>query len=155
MPNKNLWVVYISFHVGFWLLLELVKNIGKKENQQIPTSMWLLLSLIAAASCIVIASLQLNLWRRDDPYLLSTEIPVLLAFLIINVALFILFDRFSELLKRDREQSLLRQQLFMQNEHSKQLAAYQDQIASLHHDMTNPINAAVSLVQTIPDNRKC
>lgn len=154
LPNKNIFVIYLVFHGGFWVLLELLKRVGKSENQIIPTSIWILLNLIAASNCAVIMIIQINSMQRDNPYLLTTEIPVLIAFLMINLTLFIFFDRFSEMVQKIKEQSLLEQQINLQNENYKQLEEYHNQISSLHHDMRNHIEAAMSMAKTDHENEE-
>ena len=147
LPDKNIGIIYIVFHGIFWCILEAIKNIGKEEPQQLSRGIWLLLTLIAASSCTVIVMLQINAMQRANPYLLTIEVPILTAFLLIDFALLIFFDHFSKLVQQIQEQSLLQQQIALQNEHYKQLESYHEQISSLHHDMKNHINAAVSLTQ--------
>ncbi len=146
--NWNIWARYIGFHAGFWIILELIKRVGKKEYQHITRSMWLLLISIASMSTIVCYMIAID-WNNSDSVMLQTsDFLVLIAFVLINVSLFLFYERFSDLLQRVKEQSLLEQQLSLQNEHYKELESYQQQISSLHHDMRNTIGAAVSLARS-------
>lgn len=157
IPNKNLldiWMMYLSMHFGFWLILELLGRIGNKKHQQVPQYLWIILMVISTLNFIIIVIVESNVIKRSNPYQLTTEIPVLFALLMINLTLFIFFDRFSELLEKGKEQSLLEQQLSLQSEHYSQLESYQQQISSLHHDIKNYINAAINLAGSGMDKEK-
>lgn len=89
---------------------------------------------------------------RDDPYALTVEIPVLMAFLFINISIFVFYDRFSLLIRDATETKMLEQQLYMQSRYYEDLEASQKQIRSIRHDMKNYLITAFRLAQQQSSN---
>ncbi|MGM1049989.1 MAG: ATP-binding protein [Bacillota bacterium] len=145
MPNKNNWLIEAMYHMGFWLILEATGYIGRKRRQVVPRSMWALLTAISVISILVYFGMFDHIMSREGPYAYTIEIVVMLALLFINIALFVLFDRFAAFTESDRERHLLEQQLQLQNKHYQQLERLHSQIRTLHHDVRNHLNAAATL----------
>jgi len=142
---KNIWVITSGVHCGFWGLLELVRKIDKGEKYNIPHSLWLLLTAISMASMITLGMTWYYVTQRDNPYLLTIELPMMLVFLFTNISLFAFFDRFSTLMRTEQENILLEQQLQLQNKHYEELEAVRDQIHTSQHNMKNYLQTASQL----------
>jgi|GEM_PF-6002038 len=76
---KNVWVITSVFHCGFWGLLELIRKIDKGETYNIPYSLWHLLTAISMASMMTLGITWYYVTQRDNPYLLTIELPVLVS----------------------------------------------------------------------------
>lgn len=129
-------------------MLELLKRVGKKEYQHITRSMWLLLISIASLNTIVCYTIVVDWLTSESTSLQTSDFLALIAFVLINITVFLFYERFSDLQQRVKEQSLLEQQLSLQKVHYRDLEAYQQQISSLHHEMRNYIGVAANLVKS-------
>jgi sensor histidine kinase YesM len=145
MAHKNYWLIEVLHHVGFWMILATTGYIGRKRRQAVPLSMWVLLAAISVISILVYFGMLYHIMSREGPYAYMIEIMVMLALLVINITLFVLFDRFAAFTEADRERYLLEQQLQLQNKHYQQLERLHGEIRTLHHDMRNHLNTAATL----------
>ncbi|WMJ86537.1 sensor histidine kinase [Anaerocolumna sp. MB42-C2] len=146
LPHKNFWLIEVMVHVGFWMILATTGYIGRKRRQVIPTSIWVLLTAISIVSILVYFGMFYHIMSRERPYAYMIEIMVMLVLLFINIALFLLYERFAAFTEADRERYLLEQQLQLQNKYYQQLERLHGEIRTLHHDMRNHLNTAATLV---------
>ncbi|TDL57088.1 response regulator transcription factor [Paenibacillus dendritiformis] len=92
IEDKNMWLTLILCHVGFYLLLELIRKTDKGKQWSIPFHLWLLLMAITVASAAGLSVMEYYISNREDPYLLTVEIPFSLIFLLINLSLFVVAE---------------------------------------------------------------
>lgn len=144
--------LHALLHVSFWLLLALINSIGKYREMFIPFSLWLLLMGIAVSSAVVLYILTCFMASRDDPYAVTIEIPVLLVLLLVNVSLFVFFDRFSILISDAKEKAALERQLQMQEKHYRELDMAHRQIRAIQHDMKHYLRTAAQLASEQDNN---
>lgn len=154
IEDKNIWLTLILCHLGFYLLLELIRKTDKGKQWSIPFHLWLLLMAITVASAAGLSVMEYYISNRDDPYLLTVEIPFSLIFLLINLSLFVVFDKFSTLMHTERENTMLEQQVQLQHRHYKELEAAHQQVRALHHDMGNYIRTAQQLAANQTSNNE-
>lgn len=152
LAHKNIWLVTILIHLGFCGLIELIRKLTKNKKYNIPYFLWFLLLAITVTSMIALGIIWYYAIHRDDPYMLTIEIPILLVLLFTNISLFVFFDRFSALMYTQQEKVLLEQQIEMQNEHHKSLEATHDQFRKIHHEMNNYIRTATQLAESQGSN---
>lgn len=145
LQQRNYFIILLFARLVFWLLLELIHKIGKYEETAIPISLWVLLLAIALSSLTVLYLISYYMIRRDNPYQVTTELPVMLALLFINLSLFVFFDRFSVLIRDSRQKLLLEQQLCLQEQHYRELDMAHQQIRALQHDMNNYLQTVAHL----------
>lgn len=145
LQRRHYFIILIFARLVFWLLLELIPKMGKYDQTDIPISLWLLFLAIALSSLTVLHLISYYMTRRDNPYQVTTEIPVMLALLLINLSLFVFFDRFSVLMHDSRQKLLLEQQLYLQEQHYRELAMAHQQIRALQHDMNNYLQTVAHL----------
>ncbi len=144
-PLQIQYFAPLLLHLIFWILLELIIKIGKYIEAEIPYSLWALLLSVTLSSIAVTFIMWYYIIRRENPYLLTSEIPVMLLLLFINVSLFVFFDKFSAFIQQAKEKVMLEQQLQMQNSHYKELEATHRQFQSIQHDMKNCLRTASQL----------
>ncbi|NOJ71011.1 sensor histidine kinase [Paenibacillus alvei] len=154
IENKSIWLTLILSHVGFYLLLELIRKTDKGKQWSIPFHLWLLLMSITVASAAGLSVMEYYISNRDNPYLLTVEIPFSLIFLFINLSLFVVFDKFSTLIHTERENTMLEQQVQLQHRYYKELEAAHHQVRALHHDMGNYIRTAEQLAAQQDSNNE-
>lgn len=146
LQSQYYWGIIVFAHLVFWLILELINKIGKYEETDIPFSMWLLLMIITVSSAAALYIILYFIISRENPYVLTSEIPIMLVLLFINLSLFIFFDRFSILMHDTKEKAVLEQRLQMQEKHYQELETTHNQIRSIQHDMKNHLRTAIQLV---------
>lgn len=138
-------LAYIVPHVLFWLALEIIGYIGRKKRISIPPGMYLILGVIAFISILIFCATLYyfrTAYERIDMRLLLL---IQLALLFINIALFVVYDRFGAYTGMQREKAVLEEQLRLQKRHYQELEAMQQQISRLHHDMKNHLRTAAAL----------
>ncbi|OBY77408.1 hypothetical protein BBG47_21830 [Paenibacillus sp. KS1] len=154
IEDKSIWLTLILCHVGFYLLLELIRITDKGKQWSIPFHLWLLLMAITVASTAALGVMEYYISNREDPYSLTVEIPISLIFLFINLSLFVVFDKFSTLMHTERENTMLEQQVQLQHRYYKELEAAHQQVRALHHDMGNYIRTAEQLAAKQDNNNE-
>lgn len=154
IEDKSIWLTLILCHVGFYLLLELIRKTDKGKQWSIPFHLWLLLMAITVASTAALGVMEYYISIREDPYSLTVEIPISLIFLFINLSLFVVFDKFSTLMHTERENTMLEQQVQLQHRYYKELEAAHQQVRALHHDMGNYIRTAEQLAAKQDNNNE-
>lgn len=132
-------------HLVFYLLLYLIVRLGTYKEIYIPFRLWLVLMGIASFTAVVMVFILYFMLRRENPYAVTVEIPVLLLLLVINISLFVLFDRFSILIRDAKEKAALERQMQMQEMHYRELYAAHEQIRTICHDMKNYLRTAAEL----------
>ena len=154
IEDKSIWLTLILCHVGFYLLLELIRKTDRGKQWSIPFHLWLLLMAITVASTAALGVMEYYISNREDPYSLTVEIPISLIFLFINLSLFVVFDKFSTLMHTERENTMLEQQVQLQHRYYKELEAAHQQVRALHHDMGNYIRTAEQLASKQDNNNE-
>lgn len=137
----------LIFHLGFWLLLELIGHMGKYQTASITLPLWGLLFMISLLSLGAFFIIFIFVIQSEKPYDLTTELPISLILIIINLCLFVFFDRFSALFGERRKKELLEQHIALQNAHYKELEAAYSSLRSMKHDMKNYLQTAANLAQ--------
>lgn len=154
IEDKSIWLTLILCHVGFYLLLELIRKTDNGKQWSIPFHLWLLLMAITLASTAALGVMEYYISNREDPYSLTVEIPISLIFLFINLSLFVVFDKFSTLMHTERENTMLEQQVQLQHRYYKELETAHQQVRALHHDMGNYIRTAEQLAAKQDSNNE-
>lgn len=131
----------IITHFIFWLLLELPPHLNKDNQSPIPYRLWLLFLAIPIASifvlrCIVSVFSSSNLPSKQTAVL---GLPILFLLLSINLMVFFLFSRFSDLVSTSAENTLLAQQVRFQKQHYEKLDEVHNRIRSIRHDVQNSL----------------
>ena len=149
LPDLSFTMVKILYHLVFGVILVLALSIHKSKTPNIPNRLWGLLYAIPLASgvayiCLVIMMMGSAYSGIQRSILL---LPILLAFLFINLMVFYLYDQFSALIVATTENALLEQQMEIQDSHYKELEAAHLRIRSIRHDMKNNLQAVSSLLK--------
>ena len=80
------------------------------------------------------------------------QFPLLLMFLLVNIIVFYLYGKLSELVRTRVQSALSEQQLHLQEEHYQALISAHEQIRGIRHDMKNHLEA-ISLLAA--ENKNC
>ena len=131
---SNLVIAYIAlYHTGLWILLFIVLKLCRNIDTNIPLSLWFIFLLIPvcifASSAALIPILNSSHLPRPESDILHLVVQA--TFLFINLALLEFLRKFTGYFQKEKEQSLLRQQLQYQESH------YQHLIQKIRHDMKN------------------
>ncbi len=144
-PLQILYFAPLLLHLFFWILLEVIIKIGKYIEFEIPYSLWALLLSVTLSSIAVTFIMCYYIINRENPYLLTVEVPIMLLLLFINVSLFAFFDRFSAFIQQATNKVMLEQQLQMQGSYYKELEVTHRQFQGIQHDMKNYLRTAAQL----------
>lgn len=140
-PRFSQWgITYIAvFHAGLWVLLFVVLRLCRNIDTDIPLSLWFIFLLIPvcifASSAALIPLLGSSHLSRPESDLLHLVVQT--TFLFINLALLEFLRKFTGYFQKEKEQSLLRQQLQYQENHYQHLIRSSEQIQKIRHDMKN------------------
>ena len=140
-PRFSQWgITYIViFHAGLWVLLFVVLRLCRNIDTDIPLSLWFIFLLIPvcifASSAALIPLLGSSHLSRPESDLLHLVVQT--TFLFINLALLEFLRKFTGYFQKEKEQSLLRQQLQYQENHYQHLIRSSEQIQKIRHDMKN------------------
>lgn len=140
-PRFSEWgITYIAiFHAGLWGLLFVVLRLCRNIDTDIPLSLWFIFLLIPfcifASSAALIPLLGSSHLSRPESDLLHLVVQT--TFLFINLALLEFLRKFTGYFQKEKEQSLLRQQLQYQENHYQHLIRSAEQIQKIRHDMKN------------------
>lgn len=138
-------VAYFIPHASLWLLLEIIGYINRKKRQSIPMFMSVVLGVISVTSLAVFFYMLADVAITENPYGSPFFLVTASALLIINFALFFLYDRIAIFTESETEKALLAEQLRLQEQHYREIEGLQNQIRVLHHDMKNNLAAATAL----------
>ncbi len=140
-PRFSEWVItYIAiFHAGLWALLFIVLRLCRNIDTDLPLSLWSIFLLIPvcifASSVALIPILNSSHLSRPESDILHLVVQATLLF--INLALLEFLQKFTGYFRKEKEQSLLRQQLQYQEIHYQHLIRSSEQIEKIRHDMKN------------------
>ena len=139
-------ITYIAlYHAGLWILLFVVLRLCRNIDTDIPLSLWSVFLLIPvcifASSAALIPLLGSSYLSRPESDILHLIVQA--TFLFINLALLEFLQKFTGYFQKEKEQSLLRQQLQYQESHYQHLIRSSEQIQKIRHDMKNHL-------QTLP-----
>lgn len=140
-PRFSRWgITYVAiFHAGLWVLLFVVLRLCRNIDTYIPLSLWFIFLLIPvcifASSAALIPLLGSSHLSRPESDLLHLVVQT--TFLFINLALLEFLRKFTGYFQKEKEQSLLRQQLQYQESHYQHLIRSAEQIQKIRHDMKN------------------
>ncbi len=137
---SNLVIAYIAlYHAGLWILLFIVLKLCRNIDTDIPLSLWFIFLLIPvcifASSAALIPILNSSHLPRPESDILHLVVQA--TFLFINLALLEFLRKFTGYFQKEKEQSLLRQQLQYQESHYQHLIRSSEQIQKIRHDMKN------------------
>lgn len=141
---SNLVIAYIAlYHAGLWILLFIVLKLCRNIDTDIPLSLWFIFLLIPvcifASSAALIPILNSSHLPRPESDILHLVVQA--TFLFINLALLEFLRKFTGYFQKEKEQSLLRQQLQYQESHYQHLIRSSEQIQKIRHDMKNHLQA--------------
>lgn len=144
------YIVVLSLnHAVFWAGIFLLKKCSAKTDVRLPHKLLFVLLLEPVSSILVFIFFVLRINNRPD-ILFWLEFPLLLVFVFINLLMGFLYSQFCALLKRNNDTLLLRQQLDLAEHHVRELAAAQDKVKGIRHDMKNHLNAILFMLRQKP-----
>ena len=137
---SNLVIAYIAlYHTGLWILLFIVLKLCRNIDTDIPLSLWFIFLLIPvcifASSVALIPILNSSHLSRPESDLLHLVVQA--TFLFVNLALLEFLRKFTGYFQKEKEESLLRQQLQYQESYYQHLIRSSKQIQKIRHDMKN------------------
>ncbi len=149
--GEKIWVMryLIGYHIGLWFLLFLCLKLCQAAEAEMPLSLWIIFLFIPVTT---LSSSVILLWFLRDSSL-ERPIPDLMhlfmqaTFLFVNIAVFDLFRRFSVHYKKEKERSLLEQQMKYQERHYGELLRINSKIEAVRHDMKNHLQTIALLYQ--------
>ncbi len=145
LTKHDMWIMWqlIVYHIGLWLLLFLCLKLCQTSDEQLPLSLWGILLFIPVTTLVcsgfLLFLLKYSRLERPIPDFMHLFIQTI--FLLINLALFDLFRRFSNYHQKEREKSLLEQQVKFQEQHYKELMQKNARVKEIRHDMKNHLRA--------------
>lgn len=148
---SDLVIAYVAlYHAGLWILLFIILKLCRHIDTDIPLSLWFTFLLIPvcifASSAALIPLLGSSHLLRPESDILHLVIQATLLF--INIVLLEFLWKFTEYFQKEKEQSLLRQQLQYQEIHYQNLIRSSEQIQKIRHDMKNHLQTISILYAT-------
>lgn len=137
----------LASHALFAVMVEIAVHLNKSLSTHLPRRMWILLFSIPATSLVCVPTFpRLVDLNSDMSYAIGKNLlPLLFAIFFINMMVFYLFNKFSELLNSKMETALLQQQISMQEKYYRAIEENHQIIRVLQHDMKNHINVLQTL----------
>lgn len=135
--------VILCPHIIFFLICKLAEKVCAPTEVELPYTMWFLLLAIPIISILGVAYISYlathsSLSIEDSNML---QFPLLLMCLLVNIIVFYLYGKLSELVQKRVQSALFEQQLHLQEEHYQALISAHEQIRSIRHDMKNHLEA--------------
>lgn len=146
------WNYYITLggmHLVFWGLILLLKKFSKKDSSSLPTKLLIVVLAIPVSSLLVLTFFIIR--SNNNPIMLySLEIPLLFVFIFINILTAFIYSQFCDLLRRGHEVLLLKQQIYISEQHFEDLISAQERLKSIRHDMKNHLQTLLLLAKQTP-----
>ena len=141
-------------HIIFFLICKLAVKVCSPDEVKLPYKMWLPLLAIPLISILGVAYISYLATHSslsiEDTNMI--QFPLLLMFLLVNIIVFYLYGKLSELVRTRVQSALSEQQLHLQEEHYQALISAHEQIRGIRHDMKNHLEA-ISLLAA--ENKNC
>ena len=137
--------IFIIFfpHIIFFVICKLAGKVCAPTEVKLPYKMWLPLLAIPLISILGVAYISYLATHSslsiEDTNMI--QFPLLLMFLLVNIIVFYLYGKLSELVQKRVEGALFEQQLHLQGEHYQALINAHNQIRGIRHDMKNHLEA--------------
>lgn len=151
IPRFSNWVMtyIIIFHAGLWILFFLVLKLCRSADTNIPMSLWLIFLFIPV--CTFASSLSL-LFLIDGNYMMRPASDILhlviqTTLLFINLTLLKFLQKFTGYFQKEKEQSLLSQQLQYQENYYQNLIDSFGQVKKIRHDIKNHLQTITLLYE--------
>ena len=143
----NYFIVLGCMHASFWILIYLLtKFCSKGRAHTLPNHLLLTVLSIPCVSFIVLVFFTIR--TNNNPQTLFTlEIPLLCAFIFMNIMAAVIYDQFCDTLAKNSEMILLRQQLDLSEQHFTELMEQQDMVKGIRHDMKNHFQTVLLMLK--------
>lgn len=147
--GMNYYVTLGSMHIVFWLLILLLNRFSKKDSIFLPYRLLNVVLAIPLSSFIVLAFFLIRV-NNNQTMLFSLEIPLLCVFIFINIVTAFLYSQFGDLLNKNKEVFLLKQQISMSEQHFQDITEAQQKIKGIRHDMKNHLQTLLHMSNQTP-----
>lgn len=151
MPDKNSIGGAVIFfpHIIFVGFIEIVCRIKISSSFKLPIKIWILLLAIPLMSLFGICTLSYlaetsSMGRKE---LSTIELLLLFIFLFMNLIVFYLFAKISDLIKTGIEKALLKHQVRLQEQYYQDIKETQKRVRSIRHDMKNHLETISYMIQ--------
>lgn len=136
-------------HVIFSVMTEVTRHFNQSVLIDLPGKMWLILFSIPAASliCVPAFSRMIALNKSNASGIGKNQVVILFAVFFINIMVFYLFGKLSELLSTRIDAAVLQQQIKMQEKYYLAIEENHAKVRLLQHDMRNQINAITTMFE--------
>lgn len=138
----GIFIIFLP-HIIFFVICKLAGKVCAPTEVKLPYKMWLPLLAIPLISILGVAYISYLATHSslsiEDTNMI--QFPLLLMFLLVNIIVFYLYGKLSELVQKRVEGALFEQQLHLQEEHYQALINAHDQIRGVRHDMKNHLEA--------------
>lgn len=144
--GTNYFIVLGCMHASFWVLIHLLKMFcSKGKSHTLPNNLLLTVLSIPCVSLIVLVFFTIR--TNNNPQTLFTlEIPLLCTFLFMNIMAAFIYDQFCSTLEKNGEMILLRQQIYLSEQHFAELMEQQEIVKGLRHDMKNHLQTVLLMI---------
>ena len=142
LSENQLGIIIVFFpHIIFYLFCLLSGKVCSASNIVLPYKMWVPILLIPFASITGMAYTSYLATNSTLPISAANMIqfPILVLFLSVNILVFYLYGKLSELVQEKVDKALFEQQLHLQETHYEALINAHEQIRSIRHDIKNHI----------------
>ena len=142
LSENQLGLIIVFFpHIIFCLFCLLSGKVCSASNIVLPYKMWVPILLIPFASITGMAYTSYLATNSTLPISEANMIqfPILVLFLSVNILVFYLYGKLSELVQEKVDKALFEQQLHLQETHYEALINAHEQIRSIRHDIKNHI----------------
>lgn len=136
----NYLLVLGGMHLCFWLLIYLLGKANNVKSMILPNNLFGVVLAIPAVSFIVLIFFVVRV-NNNPSILFSLEFPLILVFIFINVITAFIYGQFCNLLKKNAEVLLLKQQMSLSEQYMHDLAEAQDRLKGIRHDMKNHLQS--------------
>lgn len=139
----------LASHVIFGVMVEVTRHFQQSILVDLPGKMWLVLFSIPVASliCVPAFSRMIALNEGAASGIGRNQVIILFAVFFINIMVFYLFGKFSELLSTRIDAAILQQQIEMQEKYYLAIEENHAKVRLLQHDMRNQINAITTMFE--------
>lgn len=136
-------------HVIFGVMVESTRHFQQSILVDFPGKMWLVLFSIPVASLICVPAFSRMIALNESPAsgIGRNQVIILFAVFFINIMVFYLFGKFSELLSTRIDAAVLQQQIEMQEKYYLAIEENHAKVRLLQHDMRNQLNAITTMFE--------
>lgn len=147
-PTIGIFTLLAS-HVIFGAMTEATGRFNRAVSYNLPIKMWMLLFSIPAISLICTPAFSRMIALNADTAnsMGRNQVIILFALVSINIMVFYLYGKFSELLSTQLNESLLQQQIKMQEKYYLAVEENHAKVRLLQHDMKNQIQTITTMFE--------